>query len=72
MIKSHPERRSAALECSIAAYGSVQAMASDLGITSSAVSHWKLVPVHHARRISKATGIPLHVLRGDVWTLTAA
>jgi len=65
-------RRSAPLECAIAAYGSVQAMAADLNITSSAISQWRHIPVHHARRINRRTGIPLHVLRGDIWSLTAA
>jgi len=47
-------------------------MAADLNITSSAISQWRHIPVHHARRINRRTGIPLHVLRGDIWSLTAA
>jgi len=41
-------------------------------MTPAAVSKWSRIPVHHAHRISEETGIPLHVLRPDVWRRATA
>lgn len=42
-------------------------MAEELGIKASAIPQWKHVPVHHVRKVSEATGIPMHELRPDVY-----
>ena len=64
--------RNPALLRAISLSGSVAGLASALGITPSAVSQWKRVPVEHARKVSALTGIPLHELRDDVWAPEAA
>jgi len=52
--------------------GGIGKLAEAAGVHWSTVCSWKrtkqrLVPVHRARQVSDATGIPLHVLRPDIW-----
>jgi len=36
-------------------------------IAPQAITQWVVVPPAHARLVSRITGIPLHVLRPDLW-----
>jgi hypothetical protein len=52
--------------------GGVGRLAKAAGVHWSTVCSWKrtkdrLVPVHRARAVSEALGIPLHLIRPDVW-----
>jgi len=47
--------------------GSVKAIADACGVTSQNVSQWRKIPPRHCLMISEITGIPLHVLREDVY-----
>jgi hypothetical protein len=51
----------------IDAAGGTKALAAHLGIKAPSIYSWKRVPAERARAVSKITGIPLHVLRPDVW-----
>jgi DNA-binding transcriptional regulator YdaS (Cro superfamily) len=51
----------------IEAMGSAKAIADLCRISKSAVSQWEVIPTKRCHLISEATGIPLHVLRPDVW-----
>jgi DNA-binding transcriptional regulator YdaS (Cro superfamily) len=57
------------LERAILAAGSGKALAGLLGVTPMAVSYWKArgVPARQALPIEKATGIPRHELRPDLY-----
>jgi hypothetical protein len=48
-------------------YGSMAALAGNLGLTLQAVSAWKKVPFKHLSKISKETGIPRQRLRPDLY-----
>lgn len=43
------------------------ALAKHLGLYPSTVSQWKQVPAEHVRRVSEFTGIPMAVLRPDIF-----
>jgi len=48
----------------------VNALAEVAGVHHSTVCGWKrtgLIPVLRARIISKTLGIPLHMIRPDIW-----
>lgn len=47
--------------------GATAKLASELNISSQAVSQWKRVPPERAADVSRLTGIPLHELRPDVF-----
>ena len=42
-------------------------MAKAVGITHASVSVWKRVPDRHVRKVAALTGLPLHVLRSDLY-----
>lgn len=42
-------------------------IAARLGITSQAVSQWQRVPVERVLDMERATGIPRHELRPDIY-----
>src|SRR6516225_3120017 len=53
--------------------GGIGKLAEVAGIRWSTVCGWKrttrgLIPTHHVRRISEALGIPLHLIRPDLWS----
>lgn len=47
-------------------------LARELGITNSAVWQWKDFPPEQVLKIERATGIPRHVLRPDLYPVEAA
>lgn len=49
------------------AAGSNTKLATDLGITQSAVSQWPRVPVARVLEIERLYGIPRHKLRPDIY-----
>lgn len=42
-------------------------VARDLGITRGAVAKWDRVPAERVVDVERATGIPRHELRPDLW-----
>jgi DNA-binding transcriptional regulator YdaS (Cro superfamily) len=48
-----------------------QKLASELGITSSAISQWHRVPAERTIDIERLTGIPRHDLRPDLYPRAA-
>jgi DNA-binding transcriptional regulator YdaS (Cro superfamily) len=48
-------------------YGSITALARELGLTKAAVSIWNQVPMRHLSKISKDTGIPRQKLRPELY-----
>ena len=61
------KQKSPGLELAIRTAGDQYALAQRLGITQSAVSHWKEVPSRHIIAIEKATGVSRRLLRPDLY-----
>lgn len=59
--------RDKALERAIEVAGGVAALAGKLGIFSQAVSQWRRVPVKRVLDVERATGVPRHELRPDIY-----
>lgn len=55
-----------ALTTALEQIGGVAALARALGISSQAISQWDRVPPTRLLAVTRATGIPGHVLRPDV------
>ena len=51
----------------IEAAGSMRQLARELGIDVAGISRWKRVPAEWCRPINQLYGVPLHVLRPDLW-----
>lgn len=49
------------------AVGTAAALGALLGVSRSAVSQWRQVPLRHLREISQITGIPRCKLRPDLY-----
>jgi DNA-binding transcriptional regulator YdaS (Cro superfamily) len=49
------------------AFGSAAQLARALGITRSAISQWRVVPVNRVRDIERLTGIHRSELRPDIF-----
>lgn len=47
--------------------GGVIALSIALGLSRSAVSQWKRVPIERIRDVERITGIPRHLLRPEVF-----
>ncbi len=47
----------------------LQALAAHCNVTYQAVRKWErgLIPAERAKQVSHVSGIPLHVLRPDLW-----
>lgn len=50
----------------IKGYG-VKRLASELGVTTGAVSQWSRVPVERVLEVERIVGIPRHELRPDIY-----
>lgn len=48
-------------------YGSLKALAKELGLSLQAVSKWDRVPFKHLSKISRESGIPRQILRPDLY-----
>jgi len=57
----------AALLDAITIMGSQEDLAKGLGITGSAISQWKRVPVERCPEIERLTGVPRERLRPDIF-----
>jgi DNA-binding transcriptional regulator YdaS (Cro superfamily) len=42
-------------------------LARELGVTKSAISQWKRVPAERLGDVSRITGIPMEILRPDLF-----
>lgn len=58
------------LKAAIKAAGNMTALARLLGVTGEAVYQWDEVPIRRAAQIAKLTGVPLKVLRPDLFDHT--
>ena len=61
------ERAKQALERAIIAVGTAQELATRLGITPQALSQWDRVPPLRVLDVERATGVPRHELRPDMY-----
>jgi DNA-binding transcriptional regulator YdaS (Cro superfamily) len=52
--------------------GLLAKVARDIGITRGAVAKWDRVPAERVAEVERATGIPRHQLRPDLWEAPAA
>lgn len=50
-----------------ASVGTAAALGALLGVSRSAVSQWRQVPLRHLREVSQITGIPRRELRPDLY-----
>lgn len=70
-MRSGTPTRFEALEQALAAYGTQQAMADDLGTTQPTVCRWikqsKQLPAEFVLRVEAATGVSRHHLRPDIY-----
>jgi DNA-binding transcriptional regulator YdaS (Cro superfamily) len=64
-MKEQPKDQ--ALILAIQAAGGTAKLARKLGIKSQAISQWRRCPPKRAMDVAKASGIPLHVLRPDLY-----
>jgi DNA-binding transcriptional regulator YdaS (Cro superfamily) len=56
-----------ALKRAIAAAGTGDKLATDLGITPQALSQWERVPHLRVLEVERITGVPRHELRPDLY-----
>ena len=42
-------------------------LAREIGVTRGAIAQWDKVPAERVGHVSRVTGIPLHVLRPDIF-----
>lgn len=64
-------RRDPALQRAIESAPSAQALASTLGVTAQALSQWVRVPPLRVLDVERATGVPRHELRPDIYPVEA-
>ena len=55
------------VQLAIAAAGSQTALAALLKITPQAVQQWGKIPAGRVRHVARATRLPLHMLRPDLY-----
>lgn len=60
-------KRDAGLLKAIEAAGSQHELARRLRIKAQSVTKWMRVPAERCQAVSKVTGVPLHVLRPDLY-----
>lgn len=56
-----------ALNRAIAGTGGVNKLARAVGLKQNSVSAWRRVPAEHVIAVSKASGVPRHELRPDLY-----
>jgi len=56
-----------ALERAITAVGGLTKLAGSLGVTKQAISQWEEVPPLRVLAVERASGIPRHELRPDLY-----
>ena len=61
------ESRRKALSRAIAAAGGVSKLAEALGVSPQAVSQWEEVPPLRVLTVERASGVPRHELRPDLY-----
>lgn len=64
--------RDPALKKAIEAASTAQNLANLLGVTPQALSQWKRVPPLRVLEVEKATGVPRHDLRPDLYPRPAS
>jgi hypothetical protein len=55
----------------IKAAGGLRALARKLGIRREVIEQWKRIPVERLQTVAKVTGLPQHVLRPDLFDVSA-
>ena len=60
-------KRDPSLSQAIAILGGLKAVGEALGVTKQAVSQWDICPHLHVLKLEKATGIPRHEIRPDIY-----
>jgi DNA-binding transcriptional regulator YdaS (Cro superfamily) len=55
------------LHQALAAAGGAAALARTLGITVQAISQWRQIPAERVVAVSRATNVPVTVLRPDLY-----
>ena len=53
----------------IVAAGGLSVVGRALGITPQAVYAWEICPRDHCQKLSELSGVPLHILRPDLYAL---
>jgi DNA-binding transcriptional regulator YdaS (Cro superfamily) len=59
--------RDRALQQAIDAAGAGKALASRIGVTPQALSQWHRVPARRVLDVERASGVPRHALRPDLY-----
>lgn len=59
--------RDPALEAAIEKVGTSRALAAALGVTAQALSQWRRVPPTRVLDVERASGVPRHELRPDIY-----
>jgi DNA-binding transcriptional regulator YdaS (Cro superfamily) len=59
--------KDAALDRAIAAIGGPAALGRELGISSQAIAQWRRCPPLRVLGVERATGVPRHELRPDLY-----
>lgn len=62
-----PSKETDGLKRAKKAAGGGSALARAVGVSPAAISQWRWVPVMQVLTVERATGIPRHVLRPDVY-----
>lgn len=60
-------QRDAPLTKAIKAAGNGKALAGQIGVTPQALSQWHRVPAHRVLHVERASGVPRHELRPDLY-----
>ena len=61
------KQRDGGLMAALAASGKAVNLATKLGITPQAINAWHRVPADRVLEVERATGVPRHVLRPDLY-----
>ncbi len=59
--------RDRALQQAIDAAGTGQRLAGRIGVTPQALSQWRRVPARRVLDVERASGVPRHALRPDLY-----